>query len=81
MCLSGATCLSTDMTDIIVKIICHALSARVHFRFKYNDFQNTLELDNIGMVSFYMRFIWMRLRNRGTARLCRVVPLFRAEYK
>jgi hypothetical protein len=23
-------------------------------------------LDNIGMVSVYMRFIWMRLRNRGT---------------
>ena len=34
-------------------------------------------LDNIGMVSFYMRFIWMRLRNMGTARLCRALPLFR----
>ena len=37
-------------------------------------------LDNIGMVSFYMRFIWMRLRNRDTARLGQAVPLFRAEF-
>ena len=32
-------------------------------------------LENIDMVSFYMRFIWMRFKNRATARLpvsCRI---------
>ena len=34
-----------DMTDIIVKIICHAFSARVHFRFKYSDLSKFSNLE------------------------------------
>ena len=42
---------------------------------------DTVYLDNIAMVSFYIRFIWMMLINRATARLCLAGPMFRAEYK